>query len=112
MTSEFKTVSTPHDELPTDTVIVSDVAKNKVEQNSVQKTNADPLHGLTLAVLVERLYEIYGWEELARFINIRCFSNDPSIKSSLSFLRRTPWARKEVEDFYIKFGHAEWQKSE
>ena len=81
-------------------------------QNALQPKTSDPLHGLTLAVLLERLVEIYGWEELARFIKIRCFSHDPSIKSSLSFLRRTPWARKEVEDLYIKFGHAEWQKSQ
>lgn len=74
--------------------------------------NTDPLHGLTLAVLLERLVDLYGWDELARFINIRCFIHDPSIKSSLSFLRRTPWARKQVEDFYIKFGHADWQESQ
>jgi uncharacterized protein (DUF2132 family) len=107
MTSELNTVSTPPSDLATDTSIVNDVAKV-----DAKKANTDPLHGLTLAALLERLVEIYGWEELARFINIRCFSNDPSIKSSLSFLRRTPWARKEVEDFYIKFGHAEWQKSQ
>ncbi len=80
--------------------------------NSIKSPSTDPLHGLTLAVLLERLVEIYGWEELARFINIRCFIHDPSIKSSLSFLRRTPWARKQVEDFYIKFGHADWQESQ
>lgn len=103
MTSE----STPQNDLPTDATTKSNVEKTNVKNNST-----DPLHGLTLAVLLERLVEIYGWEELARFVKIRCFSHDPSIKSSLSFLRRTPWARKEVEDLYIKFGHAEWQQSD
>ena len=68
----------------------------------------DPLHGLTLQMLVERLVALYGWQELARFININCFKTNPSIKSSLVFLRRTPWARQQVEDFYVKFGHQEW----
>ncbi|MDE2420793.1 MAG: DUF2132 domain-containing protein [Gammaproteobacteria bacterium] len=72
---------------------------------------ADPLHGLTLAVLLERLVTLYGWDELARFVNIRCFTHDPSIKSSLIFLRRTPWARQQVEDLYVKYGHADWQES-
>ena len=71
-------------------------------------THKDPLHGLTLQMLVERLVALYGWQELARFININCFKTNPSIKSSLVFLRRTPWARQQVEDFYVKFGHQEW----
>ncbi|MDX1363918.1 VF530 family protein [Arenibacter latericius] len=62
----------------------------------------DPLHGKTLAVILESLVEHYGWEELGTKINIRCFNNDPSIKSSLTFLRRTPWAREKVEQLYIK----------
>ena len=74
--------------------------------------SSDPLQGLTLAVLLERLVTLYGWEELARFINIRCFSHDPSIKSSLTFLRRTPWARQEVETFYVKYGHPTWLASQ
>jgi uncharacterized protein (DUF2132 family) len=65
------------------------------------KTQQDPLHGLTLKALVERLVALYGWQELARFIDINCFKNEPSIKSSLVFLRRTPWARQQVEDFYM-----------
>ena len=73
-------------------------------------TNNDPLHGLTLEALLTRLVALYGWAELARFIDIRCFSHDPSIKSSLTFLRRMPWARKQVEDFYIAYGHDEWLK--
>ena len=60
----------------------------------------DPLHGLTLAVVLERLVEKYGWEGLAARVRIRCFHYNPSEKSSLAFLRKTPWARKEVEDLY------------
>lgn len=62
----------------------------------------DPLHGVTLEALLNKLVAQYGWEELAKRININCFKSDPSIKSSLKFLRRTPWARKEVEDLYIR----------
>jgi uncharacterized protein (DUF2132 family) len=61
----------------------------------------DPLHGITLEMMVTRLVEHYGWDELGRRIPIRCFTNDPSLKSSLTFLRRTPWARKKVEDLYL-----------
>lgn len=61
----------------------------------------DPLHGVTLEALLTDLVARYGWEELAARININCFKKDPSIKSSLKFLRRTPWARKEVEELYI-----------
>ncbi len=60
----------------------------------------DPLHGLTLERIVTHLEESYGWEELGRQIRIKCFTNDPSVQSSLKFLRKTPWARKKVEDFY------------
>ena len=61
----------------------------------------DPLHGLTLEAILTRLLEDYGWEGLAERIPIRCFSSDPSIKSSLVFLRRTPWARAKVEALYL-----------
>lgn len=61
----------------------------------------DPLHGITLEALLTTLVERYGWAELAKHVNINCFKSDPSIKSSLKFLRRTPWARKEVEALYI-----------
>ena len=60
----------------------------------------DPLHGVTLEAMLTRLVDKYGWDELARRIRINCFAKDPSIKSSLKFLRRTPWARKKVEDLY------------
>lgn len=61
----------------------------------------DPLHGKTLAAILEFLVEHYGWEELSNHIKINCFVNNPSIKSSLVFLRKTPWAREKVEDLYL-----------
>ncbi|MGP6378024.1 VF530 family DNA-binding protein [Yersinia bercovieri] len=61
----------------------------------------DPLHGITLEQLLTKLVEHYGWEELGYRIQINCFTSDPSIKSSLKFLRRTPWARAKVEALYI-----------
>ena len=67
--------------------------------NNQQPNN--PLHGVTLSNVVERLVAHYGWDELGRKININCFKNDPSVKSSLKFLRRTPWARAEVESLYV-----------
>ncbi len=60
----------------------------------------DPLHGLTLETIVTRLVARFGWAEMARRIPIRCFVNEPSVKSSLKFLRRTPWAREKVETWY------------
>ena len=63
----------------------------------------DPLHGIALERIVTDLVDAYGWDELGYLININCFNNNPSIKSSLKFLRRTPWARKKVEDLYIVF---------
>ncbi|MDX1769062.1 VF530 family protein [Arenibacter troitsensis] len=62
----------------------------------------NPLHGITLAAILESLVAQYGWEEMGERINIRCFNNDPSIKSSLKFLRRTPWAREKVEQLYLR----------
>jgi len=62
---------------------------------------SDPLHGQTLEKIVECLVAHFGWRELGNRINIRCFNHDPSVKSSLKFLRKTPWARKKVEDLYI-----------
>jgi uncharacterized protein (DUF2132 family) len=61
----------------------------------------DPLHGITLEQIVNSLVDHYGWGELGNRINIRCFTSDPSVNSSLKFLRKTPWARKKVEDLYI-----------
>ncbi len=62
----------------------------------------DPLHGLTLKVMLEQLVEFYGWEVLAEWLPIRCFQYDPSVASSLKFLRRTPWARVKLELIYLE----------
>lgn len=64
-----------------------------------QKNN--PLHGKTLQFIVEYLVDFYGWETLGKKINIKCFNENPSIKSSLTFLRKTEWARKKVEELFI-----------
>ena len=64
-------------------------------------TSKDPLHGVTLEMQVNHLVAQYGWSELSKRININCFKSDPSVKSSLKFLRRTPWARAEVEALYL-----------
>jgi uncharacterized protein (DUF2132 family) len=66
-----------------------------------EKTSNDPLHGKTLEMILNHLVQYYGWEHLGYKINIRCFNEDPSIKSSLTFLRKTPWARKKVEELYV-----------
>ena len=62
----------------------------------------NPLHGVKLAEIVEHLVEKFGWEELGARININCFNSNPSVKSSLKFLRKTPWAREKVERLYLK----------
>jgi len=67
---------------------------------SSQQPN-NPLHGVTLEQLVTQLEKHYGWEGLAMRININCFKSEPSVKSSLKFLRRTPWAREQVEKLYL-----------
>ncbi len=77
---------------------VSRAAKNK---NMTQQAN-NPLHGLTLERILTELVERYGWERLGDLVDIRCFQHEPSIKSSLKFLRRTPWARQEVEALYLR----------
>ncbi len=69
-------------------------------QDPPEKSN-DPLHGKTLEYIVTILVNHFGWEELGRRIPVNCFTKDPSIKSSLTFMRKTPWARKKVEDLYI-----------
>ena len=69
-----------------------------MSENFVSK---DPLHGKTLEWILTYLVQHFGWDDLARIININCFKNNHSIKSSLTFLRKTPWARKKVEDLYI-----------
>ena len=61
----------------------------------------NPLHGKTLEAILTHLVELHGWERLGKEININCFTHEPSIKSSLKFLRKTDWARKKVEDLYL-----------
>lgn len=62
----------------------------------------NPLHGKTLEQIIVYLVDYYGWEQLGYRINIRCFNENPSVKSSLTFLRKTPWARKKVEELYLE----------
>ena len=61
----------------------------------------DPLHGKTLEAIINELVHHFGWEELGKIIRIKCFTDNPSVQSSLKFLRKTPWARKKVEELYI-----------
>jgi uncharacterized protein (DUF2132 family) len=61
----------------------------------------DPLHGVTLEAILHHLVKVYGWDEMGYRVQIRCFNEDPSISSSLKFLRKTPWARKKVESLYV-----------
>jgi uncharacterized protein (DUF2132 family) len=68
----------------------------------VQQASQDPLHGKTLERIVTELVNRLGWEDLGQHIRINCFNSNPSIQSSLKFLRKTPWARKEVEELYIR----------
>ncbi len=72
-----------------------------------QQTN-NPLHGVSLEQIVNSLVTHYGWDELGKRIKIKCFNNDPSVKSSLKFLRKTPWARKKVETLYIATQKSVW----
>ncbi|MDF1690923.1 MAG: VF530 family protein [Zhongshania sp.] len=62
----------------------------------------DPMHGMTLEMIIVQLEQQFGWEELGRRIKIKCFTDEPSVASSLKFLRRTPWARQKVEALYIR----------
>jgi len=73
-----------------------------MSQEPNQIKHADPLHGVTLKAIVNELVERYGWQELGRRIPINCFLSQPSVKSSLTFLRKTPWAREKVEALYIE----------
>lgn len=65
-------------------------------------TSKDPLHGITLQKIVEQLVDFYGFDTLGELIKIKCFNENPSVKSSLTFLRKTDWARKKVEELYIR----------
>lgn len=68
---------------------------------NIEQTN-NPLHGKTLEMIIDHLVAFYGWEQLGYHINIKCFTDNPSVKSSLTFLRKTPWARKKVENLYLE----------
>lgn len=68
----------------------------------MENQSKDPLHGITLKTIVEKLADHYGFDTLAEFIPVKCFTSNPSVKSSLTFLRKTDWARKKVEDLYVK----------
>ncbi len=72
-----------------------------MDQPTPKSHPRDPLHGITLEMIVTRMVERHGWEELGRRLPVRCFLNNPSIKSSLTFLRKTPWARERLELMYI-----------
>lgn len=72
------------------------------ESNKPNKQANNPLHGIKLVTILEFLVDEYGWEELGERININCFKSNPSIKSSLKFLRKTQWARDKVEQLYLK----------
>ncbi len=80
--------------------MLAHAAHNRV-MNATAPKSADPLHGLTLAAILEALVAHFGWRELGERIPIRCFTHDPSINSSLKFLRKTPWAREKVEGLYL-----------
>lgn len=75
---------------------------NKTISSADNPQTNNPLHGIKLAEILDFLVKEYGWEELGSRIKIRCFTSDPSIKSSLKFLRKTPWAREKVERLYLR----------
>ena len=79
------------------------LANQDANPNPVETQKNNPLHGITLEQILVDLEAFYGWKSLGEQINIRCFQDNPSIKSSLKFLRKTPWARTKVEQLYIKF---------
>lgn len=68
----------------------------------MENQSKDPLHGITLKAIVEKLVDYYSFDTLAELIPVKCFTTNPSVKSSLTFLRKTDWARKKVEDLYVK----------
>ncbi|AAY38959.1 hypothetical protein B1F69_03785 [Pseudomonas syringae] len=78
------------------------VSSSSVSRLIMTTPHSDPLHGVTLEQILSALVEHYEWSGLAERIDIRCFKSDPSIKSSLTFLRKTPWAREKVEALYVK----------
>ncbi len=89
----------------------ADPSRKKRRQATEEQLN-NPFHGLKLKELLERLVAYYGWEYLGERVNIRCFQNNPSMKSSLGFLRRTRWAREHVEDVYLEMLEEKESKKE
>jgi uncharacterized protein (DUF2132 family) len=75
---------------------------NAAKHHLMEQQPNNPLHGKTLQMILEELVETYRWEGMALYIDINCFKNEPSIQSSLKFLRKTPWARKQVEELYLR----------
>jgi len=82
------------------TLSLTNVAEYEHDWGMSEYKNNDPMHGMTLEKILIALEAYYGWDELGVYVNIRCFNNNPSIKSSLAFLRKTPWARTKVESLY------------
>jgi uncharacterized protein (DUF2132 family) len=80
--------------------------------DAVKSQPKNPLHGITLENLLNELVDHYGWEGLGARVKINCFTHDPSVKSSLKFLRKTPWARTAVETLYINLQNSPWQKTQ
>ena len=78
-----------------------EISTESIDNKMTQPSPNDPLHGITLQVILEYLVQHMGWAEMSANIRIKCFTVDPSISSSLKFLRKTPWARKKVEDLYL-----------
>jgi uncharacterized protein (DUF2132 family) len=76
------------------------MARKEGTPENAQKNN--PLHGITLEAILNHLVSYYGWQKMGNRINVKCFQINPSIKSSLAFLRKTPWARQKVEDLYLE----------
>ena len=79
-----------------------DKSPKRIRKQATEEQLSNPFHGVKLVQILERLVEYYGWEYLAERVNINCFKNNPSMKSSLGFLRRTAWAREHVEDVYLE----------
>jgi uncharacterized protein (DUF2132 family) len=79
---------------------VDDRNREPEEPMATRPASKDPLHGVTLQMMLEQLVAVYGWEKMGQTIRIRCFTHKPSISSSLEFLRKTAWARRKVEDWY------------
>lgn len=82
--------------------MLADGQFTSIKESSVDQQQTNPLHGIKLIQMLEELVDLLGWEAMASQITINCFAKEPSIKSSLSFLRRTPWARNKVEILYMQ----------